>query len=230
MDVVASSTMFGTHGGVRILKSSVRVRRPEDGSTWTMIRRRVVRHEEDEGHAALLLPSPPTGGRDGVLKSARQFRGDWMEAWMMGCHVALNVVLVLVVGYVMMSLVWTIREDIRRKVMEEVRSLELESRACDDEYRWNRCDQEEWVVPKMRGFCAQWDSCRKRDGMETALRTKVTAEMVADVVNAFLERVSSRTLVMVGGMALMLVVMSQIMLWKMQGMLRQRWRRDSAAK
>jgi len=63
---------------------------------------------------------------------------------------------------------------------------------CQTQYKNNLCDVN--PIPAMAQQCANWESCMSRDP-STVGRAKVGAELIAEVVNGFVEPISWKTLV-----------------------------------
>lgn len=63
---------------------------------------------------------------------------------------------------------------------------------CASQYRNNLCSSN--PIPAMTHQCASWETCMNRDPTIVG-RAKVGAEMIAEVVNGFVEPISWKTLV-----------------------------------
>ena len=63
---------------------------------------------------------------------------------------------------------------------------------CQTQFKNNLCDTN--TIPAMVQQCAIWESCMNRDP-STVGRAKVGAELIAEVVNGFVEPISWKTLV-----------------------------------
>lgn len=63
---------------------------------------------------------------------------------------------------------------------------------CQTQFKNNLCDTN--TIPAMVQQCAIWESCMNRDP-STLGRAKVGAELIAEVVNGFVEPISWKTLV-----------------------------------
>jgi hypothetical protein len=64
---------------------------------------------------------------------------------------------------------------------------------CALQFKNNRCDNGD-VIPAMIAQCASWETCMNRDP-STVGRARVGAELIAEVVNGFVEPISWKTLV-----------------------------------
>lgn len=63
---------------------------------------------------------------------------------------------------------------------------------CAAQYRNNLCDTT--PIPAVAQQCANWQTCMNRDPTVVG-RAKVGAELIAEVVNGFVEPISWKTLV-----------------------------------
>lgn len=64
---------------------------------------------------------------------------------------------------------------------------------CAVQYTNNRCAEPN-IIPAMVQQCSNWEACMNRDPT-TVGRAKVGAELIAEVVNGFVEPISWKTLV-----------------------------------
>jgi len=67
---------------------------------------------------------------------------------------------------------------------------------CSLQYRNNLCEVN--AIPAMVQQCAKWGMCMNRDPAAVG-RAKVSAELIAEVVNGFIEPISWKTLVSMEG-------------------------------
>lgn len=63
---------------------------------------------------------------------------------------------------------------------------------CSMQYRMNLCEMS--PIPAMMQQCASWETCMNRDPSIVG-RAKVGAELIAEVINGFVDQISWRTLV-----------------------------------
>ena len=66
---------------------------------------------------------------------------------------------------------------------------------CATRYKQSFCGTQ-YVAPDMLSKCADWETCMNRDPT-TIGRAKVSAELIAEVINGFVEPISWKTLVSV---------------------------------
>jgi hypothetical protein len=95
--------------------------------------------------------------------------------------------------YLLRSFVAAIHSDIERKVQlfsEEV--LEQIAR-CSRDYRENRCDPAT-RVPAAAAACAAWEQCMARDPYVVAAQSQLSAQTVAESLNAFFDALTWKTI------------------------------------
>lgn len=64
--------------------------------------------------------------------------------------------------------------------------------SCSLMYKTNHCVGN--VIPHMVGPCADWEMCMNRDPTRIG-RARIGAELIAEVINSFIEPISWKTLV-----------------------------------
>mmetsp|Transcript_14464 Transcript_14464/g.29571 ORF Transcript_14464/g.29571 Transcript_14464/m.29571 type:complete len:297 (-) Transcript_14464:1261-2151(-) len=138
-------------------------------------------------------------------------RAEMTTVWL---QLSFNAVVLVVLSYMLVSCAMAIRGDIRRQIEKEVALIELEKGACENDFHLNRCHDDERVVPKMRSFCAEWDNCRRQNAEQVAMRTKVTAEMLAEIINVFLEKISWKALLFAVASGLAMLIASNILFFR----------------
>ncbi|KAK9246419.1 Di-sulfide bridge nucleocytoplasmic transport domain-containing protein [Lipomyces tetrasporus] len=106
-----------------------------------------------------------------------------------------NVFLVLVMLYLIMSFVLMIRNDISQQIARYISEAEGKIKQCRDEYLANGCMPES-RVPKLELFCNDMETCMTRDANDVG-RAGVSAEIVAQIVNRFIEEISYKTMAFV---------------------------------
>jgi len=104
-----------------------------------------------------------------------------------------NVVIVAVLLVSLLSIVWSIRNDITGKVMEQTIEAQAIVRRCYNEYMDNRCNETQ-SLPLLRQQCHTWYVCMTRDPKSIGSKTKLYAETLSEVLNSFVEPISYRTL------------------------------------
>lgn len=103
-----------------------------------------------------------------------------------------NLSLVLLFLYLTLQFIITIQRDVRQRILEYSQDIAEGIAMCSLQYRNNLCQDN--VVPAMIQQCAKWEMCMNRDPAVVG-RAKVSAELVAEVVNGFVEPISWKTLI-----------------------------------
>ncbi|KAJ8903106.1 hypothetical protein NDN08_006421 [Rhodosorus marinus] len=121
-----------------------------------------------------------------------------------------NLVLVSVILYSLISFAMSVRQDIQLKVNEEIADIRTDIERCRFNFFENRCNDEDRIVPRMREQCSEWASCLGRDPANAAYQTRLTAELIAEVVNSFIEPISYKTMVFTIGITIAFTVISNL--------------------
>lgn len=103
-----------------------------------------------------------------------------------------NLSLVLVFLYLLVQFILTVQRDVEHRISEYSMDIVQEIGMCAAQYRNNLCDNN--PVPAMIQQCASWKTCMDRDPTMVG-RARVGAELIADVINGFVEPISWKTLV-----------------------------------
>ncbi|KAL7412384.1 Di-sulfide bridge nucleocytoplasmic transport domain-containing protein [Mrakia frigida] len=103
-----------------------------------------------------------------------------------------NLSLVLILLYLAVQFILTVKSDIARKVEEVSFEILQEIASCTNLYLANQCDPER-RVPGMQASCTAWEYCMNRDPTIVG-RAKVGAETFAGVVNSFVDPISWKTM------------------------------------
>ncbi|KAJ6573926.1 Di-sulfide bridge nucleocytoplasmic transport domain-containing protein [Mycena vulgaris] len=141
---------------------------------------------EDEGHLTptmsnhytLNMPSPPAPQSDVpyILLGYLQF--------------FFNLSLILLFLYLVVQFIWTVQRDVEERISEYSMDIVQDIAMCALQYKNNLCEN---PLPAMAHQCAIWATCMSRDPTIVG-RAKVGAEMIAEVVNGFVEPISWKTL------------------------------------
>lgn len=103
-----------------------------------------------------------------------------------------NLSLVMVFLYLLVQFILTVQRDVEHRISEYSMDIVQEIGMCATQYRNNLCDNN--PVPAMIQQCASWKTCMDRDPTMVG-RARVGAELIADVINGFVEPISWKTLV-----------------------------------
>ncbi|EJD04486.1 uncharacterized protein FOMMEDRAFT_19705 [Fomitiporia mediterranea MF3/22] len=130
-------------------------------------------------HYTLNLPGPPPVKTDTpyILLGYLQFM--------------FNLSLILVFLYLLVQFIFTVQHDVEQRIGEYSMDILQEITTCAQLYKQNLCDTS--PIPAMLHQCATWETCMNRDPKVVG-RARVGAEMLAEVVNGFVEPISWKTL------------------------------------
>ncbi|KAJ6626973.1 Di-sulfide bridge nucleocytoplasmic transport domain-containing protein [Mycena sp. CBHHK59/15] len=99
-----------------------------------------------------------------------------------------NLSLILLFLYLVVQFIVTVQRDVEERISEY--SMVQDIAMCALHHKNNLCDK---PLPAMASQCASWATCMSRDPTVVG-RAKVGAEMIAEVVNGFVEPISWKTL------------------------------------
>ncbi|KLO06320.1 hypothetical protein SCHPADRAFT_923200 [Schizopora paradoxa] len=102
-----------------------------------------------------------------------------------------NLSLILVFLYLLVQFIFTVQRDVEQRISEYSMDILQEISTCAFQYKQNLCDTS--PIPAMLHQCATWETCMNRDPKIVG-RAKVGAEMLAEVINGFVEPISWKTL------------------------------------
>ncbi|KAG1889207.1 Di-sulfide bridge nucleocytoplasmic transport domain-containing protein [Suillus subluteus] len=102
-----------------------------------------------------------------------------------------NLSLVMVFLYLLVQFILTVQRDVGHRISEYSMEIVQEIGMCATQYRHNLCENN--PVPAMIQQCASWKTCMDRDPAMVG-RARVGAELIADVINGFVEPISWKTL------------------------------------
>jgi len=103
-----------------------------------------------------------------------------------------NLSLTLIFLYLLVQFIITVQRDVGYRISEYSQDIIQEISMCHTQFKNNLCDVN--PIPAMVQQCANWESCMNRDP-STVGRAKVGAELIAEVVNGFVEPISWKTLI-----------------------------------
>ncbi|KAJ7480064.1 Di-sulfide bridge nucleocytoplasmic transport domain-containing protein [Mycena galericulata] len=101
-----------------------------------------------------------------------------------------NLSLILLFLYLVVQFILTVQRDVADRISEYSMDIVQDIAMCALQYRNNLCEN---PLPAMAHQCAIWATCMSRDPTIVG-RAKVGAEMIAEVVNGFVEPISWKTL------------------------------------
>lgn len=107
-----------------------------------------------------------------------------------------NVILVVLFLYCMYAVYMVLSEELSVRMASSLHSMVSEARQCRHLYESNRCAPLQ-RVPALEKDCSAWEYCMNRDGESeygAFGKCKLIAETVADTMNAFVEKISYKTM------------------------------------
>ncbi|KAL4065783.1 Di-sulfide bridge nucleocytoplasmic transport domain-containing protein [Scleroderma yunnanense] len=102
-----------------------------------------------------------------------------------------NLSLVLMFLYLLVQFIVTVQRDVEHRISEYSLDIVQEIGVCASHYRNNFCETNQ--IPAMTQQCAVWEACMNRDPTIVG-RARIGAELIAEVVNGFVEPISWKTL------------------------------------
>ncbi|KAG6831628.1 hypothetical protein H0H92_008705 [Tricholoma furcatifolium] len=102
-----------------------------------------------------------------------------------------NLSLILLFLYLVVQFIITVQRDVEQRISEYSMDIVQEIAICALQYKTNLCENN--VVPAMTQQCENWKTCMNRDPAIVG-RARVGAEMIAEVVNGFVEPISWKAL------------------------------------
>ncbi|KAJ7102511.1 Di-sulfide bridge nucleocytoplasmic transport domain-containing protein [Mycena belliarum] len=101
-----------------------------------------------------------------------------------------NLSLIVLFLYLAVAFIWTVQRDVEERISEYSMDIVQDIAMCALQHKNNLCAT---PLPAMAHQCAIWATCMSRDPSVVG-RAKVGAEMIAEVVNGFVEPISWKTL------------------------------------
>ncbi|KAF8736636.1 hypothetical protein AX14_014211 [Amanita brunnescens Koide BX004] len=105
-----------------------------------------------------------------------------------------NLSLILLFLYLVVQFILTVQRDVEQRISEYSMEIVQEITICALQHRNNLCSTN--PIPAMVQQCSKWETCMNRDPTVVG-RAKVGAELIAEVVNGFVEPISWKTLIFV---------------------------------
>ncbi|KAL0945560.1 hypothetical protein HGRIS_014721 [Hohenbuehelia grisea] len=104
-----------------------------------------------------------------------------------------NLSLILLFLYLVVQFILTVQRDVAERISEHSFDMVQEIAMCSQEYKKNYCGTDRYS-PALEKQCSLWEACMNRDPSIVG-RARVGAELIAEVVNGFVEPISWKTLV-----------------------------------
>ncbi|ESK98126.1 nuclear membrane protein [Moniliophthora roreri MCA 2997] len=102
-----------------------------------------------------------------------------------------NFSLVLIFFYLLIQFILTVQRDVEHRISEYSMDIVQEIATCALQYKNNNCAS---PIPAMIHQCGLWETCMNRDPTKVG-RARVGAELIAEVVNGFVEPITWKTLI-----------------------------------
>ncbi|KAF6765928.1 nuclear membrane protein [Ephemerocybe angulata] len=103
-----------------------------------------------------------------------------------------NLSLILLFLYLVVQFILTVQRDVEKRISEYSQDIVQDIAVCASQYKSNYCNTQ-YIGTAMMQQCANWETCMNRDPT-TIGRAKVSAELIAEVINGFVEPISWKTL------------------------------------
>lgn len=103
-----------------------------------------------------------------------------------------NLIIIGLICYFIVIFIQTIKSDINNKVDIYVSDTLQEISKCSREYYRNKCDNAK-IPPLLENKCTEWSKCMNRDPQLIG-RSKLTAEIFADIINGFIRPISWKSI------------------------------------
>ncbi|KAF9560198.1 hypothetical protein CPC08DRAFT_636885 [Agrocybe pediades] len=104
-----------------------------------------------------------------------------------------NLSLILIFLYLFVQFIITVQRDVQLRISEYSQDIIQEISVCAVHYKDNRCAEGN-IIPAMIQQCSNWEACMNRDPSVVG-RARVGAELIAEVLDGFVERISWKTLI-----------------------------------
>jgi len=88
----------------------------------------------------------------------------------------------------------TIQEDLTKKRAQEMEAVLREINQCRQDYYENLCEPETRTYATM-DYCLEKERCMMQDPMREVQATKLTAALIAEILNEFVEPLGLKTII-----------------------------------
>lgn len=104
-----------------------------------------------------------------------------------------NLFCLCLMGYILYGFLTAIQGDVDKKAFEASADVIAEIKQCAKDYTLNKCDPAT-RAPALTDICNVWAKCAARDPAKIA-RARVSAQSFAEILNAFMDALSYKTIV-----------------------------------
>jgi hypothetical protein len=140
-------------------------------------------------------------------------------------QLALHTILLTATLFVLAFFGYSFYADVSRKVAHQYAQAARHIEQCQQDFRENRCFEDELVVPHMREQCQHWERCARQTPAQLVMnRASLIMETLAETVNGFMDSISYKSIACLVLLVLMTVMMGSSAL----SMARMRLTRDVA--
>ncbi|KAJ7171755.1 Di-sulfide bridge nucleocytoplasmic transport domain-containing protein [Mycena crocata] len=145
---------------------------------------------EDEGRTGRLTRTTSTNHYTLNMPSPAAPQSDLPYVLLGYLQFFFNLSLILLFLYLVVQFILTVQRDVEERISEYSMDIVQDIAMCALQHKNNLCEN---PLPAMAQQCAIWATCMSRDPTVVG-RAKVGAEMIAEVVNGFVEPISWKTL------------------------------------
>jgi len=178
----------------RVFKSRQKAR----GSRSLLVRNREGKYEADAGSESedddsnRIAPAQNTTTHYTLnMPSALGPQSDMPHILLGYLQFFFNLSLILLFLYLVLQFILTVQHDVEQRISEYSMDIAQDIAMCSLQYKSNLCDSN--LIPAMAHQCGTWETCMSRDPTIVG-RAKVGAELIAEVVNGFVEPISWKAL------------------------------------
>ncbi|CCH61080.1 hypothetical protein TBLA_0E00170 [Henningerozyma blattae CBS 6284] len=115
-------------------------------------------------------------------------------------HLAFNTFFMVILVFFLGKLVFLIKKDVDNKLLQVLDQQKDYFENCKENYNLNDCGSNN-VVPALQSVCMDWARCIAKsnspDYNHRHLSSKLWAETVAEMINAFVDPISIRSLIFI---------------------------------
>ncbi|KAJ4471385.1 Di-sulfide bridge nucleocytoplasmic transport domain-containing protein [Lentinula edodes] len=148
---------------------------------------------DDEDEHALNLSNQNTSNHYTLNVSPASSPSDMPYVLLGYLQFFFNLSLISVFLYLLLQFILTVQRDVEHRISEYSMDSVQEIARCSLQYRNNYCDNPAMLAPALVHQCGEWELCMNRDPTKIG-RARIGAELIAEVVNGFVEPISWKTL------------------------------------
>lgn len=116
----------------------------------------------------------------------------------------INFVATCYAGYLVYSIIQTVRQDIKHKLSQQISNVLVEIESCKRSYNENNCSPD-LIVPILEKPCAYWLKCMNQDPYNGGgNKSLISAETVGMIINSLIEPLSFKFFLVMFGFVLLI--------------------------